>query len=474
MIKTHIQQHTKRSFFALLLASVMLFGVVGMIPQSANAHNYEPPNTGFNAQSAAANTITAGVQESVFIKEWTLDGIAWGLAKIALQEVTGSIVQWIGSGFQGSPSFVTNIEGFLLDIADQAAGDFIYGSELGFLCSPFELDVRLALELHYLNSRDFQVQCTLSDVIGNIDNFISGSFTEAGWEGWFEMAVTPSNNLYGAYAMAEHELGIRIRSAQGGELSLLNFGEGFLSWEDCEVDPMYGEEVCSVVTPGQVIEEQLQSSLGFGQESLIVADEIDEIIGALFVELAQQAITGARGLLGVSGGSWNGGGSYVSQLGVEENYDGFVDDSRNAIQTSITDEEYMRSLNQDIASAVNSAENYADSRSCSNRSLTSELQNRRSTSQQEITSLNALIATLQDINARYEATLDSEERDAIFNEYLALRSAGLIHNRIDAVSLEFRLNDVQQSVSQFRDQVDNDCRDTGGDRGGDRGGDIGG
>src|SRR5690606_1528490 len=122
---------------------------------------------------------------------------------------------------------------YLRDIADQVAGDFIYGSELGFLCSPFELDVRAALDIQYQESQDFgsQVQCTLSDVVNNVENF-GQSFSN--WSDWFQITTRPQNNPYGAMLMAQAELDARIRNAQGQELELLDWGEGFLSMRQCD------------------------------------------------------------------------------------------------------------------------------------------------------------------------------------------------------------------------------------------------
>ncbi|MES2006571.1 MAG: hypothetical protein V4436_00515, partial [Patescibacteria group bacterium] len=67
------------------------------------------------------------------------------IAKIAIQSITQSIVEWINSGFSGQPSFVQNYEEFFTDVADRAAGEFIEGSGLAFLCSPFQLQVKIAI-----------------------------------------------------------------------------------------------------------------------------------------------------------------------------------------------------------------------------------------------------------------------------------------------------------------------------------------
>ena len=79
----------------------------------------------------------------------TWNGIAWQLAHVALQQLTGSVVNWINSGFQGSPSFVSDPEDFFLQLNDQVTGAFIGNNGIlaQALCSPFSTNIRLALAL---------------------------------------------------------------------------------------------------------------------------------------------------------------------------------------------------------------------------------------------------------------------------------------------------------------------------------------
>ena len=42
--------------------------------------------------------------------------------RTAPDHMTRDIVAWIETGFEGSPAFVTNLNGFMNDLADAAAG----------------------------------------------------------------------------------------------------------------------------------------------------------------------------------------------------------------------------------------------------------------------------------------------------------------------------------------------------------------
>lgn len=258
--------------------------------------------------SKAYNLTTSIMSTYLKVKESTLDGIAWMLAKQILSQLTASIVKWINSGFQGSPTFVQDLEGFLLRAADIALGDYLFhlGGPLSFVCAPFKIDVMLAVSVHYQNNRNGYPVCTLSGALKNIENFISGDFISGGWNAWYTMTNSPNQYTpYGSTLTAQGELGIRITSGQNAQSQYLTYGSGFLSNKVCEA--VHGEgtkrENCFITTPGKAIQESLTFHLSTGSRSLIAADEIDEIVNALLAQLAKQAIAGTAGLLGLTKGT---------------------------------------------------------------------------------------------------------------------------------------------------------------------------
>jgi hypothetical protein len=273
----------------------------------------DPINLIQNTLTAIQVAATYVIQNWIYIKENVLDGIVWSIAKQIVSNMVSSIVDWINSGFEGSPAFVQDLDNFLLRAADEAVGTYI--NELGglgsFVCSPFRLDVQIAVAIQYdLEREDREVSCTLTDVIDNFEDFIDGDFREGGWAGWFDLVAEPTSLPYGSILAAQTQARFRAVNAEGEELSFLNFGGGFLSWENCDTftnpDGSTGEN-CYVATPGDVIANSINKSLGAGQDQLVAADEFNEIISALIGQLAQTAITGVSGLLGAGGSS----GSYT-------------------------------------------------------------------------------------------------------------------------------------------------------------------
>jgi len=281
--------------------------------------------------SAGYAQITSWVSNNLWVKEYRLDGIAWAIAKQIVSSMVTSLVDWINSGFKGRPVFVQDFLGFLREAADRAVGEYIQGlGEIGsFICEPFRLDIQIAIATQYQRSRINQPAptCTLTGVLTNIKDFTSGamgSFDQGGWEAWFDITSQPEvYTPYGAYLAAEAGAQIRILNSKQKELEMLNWGDGFLSSQICETVHGAGttKEQCFISTPGKVIQEALSFNLDSGRQSLIAADEIDEIIGALIGQLANTAIQGAAGLLGLSGGT-----GYT--------YSGFTGNSYTAAVTS--------------------------------------------------------------------------------------------------------------------------------------------
>jgi hypothetical protein len=172
--------------------------------------------------------IQSGQSRSSFIKDCIEHGIALAIAKKLLAAMTDSIVQWINGGFNGQPTFLANPSGFFADQADQIAGELIVDQGLGFLCSPFQLQVRIALALDYETSYSERSKCTLSQVVNNVEGAYK-DFAEAGWSGWFSITQNSNNNAIGSYLGAKAQLDARISSSRSLQLMEVNWGGGFLS-----------------------------------------------------------------------------------------------------------------------------------------------------------------------------------------------------------------------------------------------------
>jgi len=483
------------STFLLITVLVSSFALTPLTPHgkiqevSAQYPVLDVTNLVQTTLTAANSVVSLGLQNSLFVKEYFLDGIVNGLAKMVLKSMTQSILTWINSGFQGSPAFITDLKQFLLDSADQVAGDFIYNDpSLNFLCSPFQLDVKIALAVSYQEDAhgDFsEAQCTLSEVTDNIEGFLGGSFDEGGWASWFEVTQNPVNTPTGAFLAAEGELYARIADAEGNTVRELEWGQGFLSFKVCsEAQEASGaQKSCTITTPGTTIANQINKSLGAGQDALIAADEIDEIIGAFFAQIAKQAITGAAGLLGLGASAYAdnsfgpaGNRSFLDELAAENPTIGGTS-GRNPFKYSQSIEEENIELQTTIIAAIQTAEDKLATakaaheariarqsgqngsanrlaQNCFSLTTPQDLIDDKDDANINILISSSSIATLASLNVRYTTTEDPAEQLVVIETYNRMVSSGLITQPQDNTMLKiFIEGNFEDRITAFNASI---------------------
>ena len=261
--------------------------------------------------AAAGGLFSFSTFLSRLIPSW--DAIAWIIAKQIVHEFSQSIVRWIRTGqdpfFSGGTSgslFVTNIDEFVLDAADNAAGIFLekyLGDAYTNLCTPFRDLVGLGLGTSYGRDYDdfkFQAKCSITDIVANLEDFYA-DFQNGGWEAWFATSFY-ENTPFGLLTLSsEFSRQLEQRGANANKLDY-NAGLGFPGLRECIKKSPDGTrcEQHITKTPGKAIEDQVANVYGNEIRSLEIADEIDEIIQAAFSQLLSWALSGgdSRGLLG--------------------------------------------------------------------------------------------------------------------------------------------------------------------------------
>lgn len=295
-------------------------------------------NAGAAVTTSATENVASGIWQTLkkYTFESALAGLAKKLALALIQQLTDATVNWINNGFDGNPAYISNLDDFLQGeggVADQAFGDF-FASEpgLSFMCEPFQLQVKLALQLGFGAGLKSQIGCTFTQVTENVGNAINTTnaivdlngnvvkVSKDGWDVWLRTTLQPQNNPIGAYMIAKAALDSKVVTAtENKKIDILN-GQGAISFNKC-VDTYidatgnvvgYSEEYtggfnrpeipseavgnnvfrkqkCTMKTPGATI----TSMLGFKANSTgdiakiqaAMADGIDNIIGALLQKL---------------------------------------------------------------------------------------------------------------------------------------------------------------------------------------------
>ncbi len=302
--------HFQKLICAIGLGTIIASSLIFSHPQKAEA---VVPT--LDAPVGVSTAATAGSTLSLKIKEYALDKIAFLVAKVVLHRLTASIVDWIRSGFNGNPLFITDWDAFVKDAADQATGVFLkkyFGANSATyraICSPFRFQILLALSR---GGRGYQerMSCTFGTIIGNLENFYS-DFNQGGWNAW--LTVTNSrNNFYGAVLTSMDELYRQQINAQNRAQTESIMNQGFLSMKKClqdDFDEATHERTCAkwgTITPGKWIEDQLAKATGSGISELELADELNEIISALISQLINSLINPDRGILGTNASSMAG------------------------------------------------------------------------------------------------------------------------------------------------------------------------
>ena len=431
--------------------------------------------------------------------------ITRNIAKIMLQQITNSVVNWINSGFNGSPAFVQNPTQFLQRTSDVIAGQYIQSSALSFLCSPFQLQVRIAIAQSYAN-RSGAPSCTLTQVSNNITNFMRGSFSTAGgWPAFLSFTSIPTNNPYGAFIYASAGLSGVISTAQGQVQADLLQGSGFLSFQQkvagsCvntttpptpslnkSVTPVNGPspganptqqlyQVCDYVTatPGKVIADSLGATEKSTLDQLTLAKSFDEIISALINQLMTRTLQG--GLSNLSGQNGYASNFYTadqqqSQNGQQEllaqmqSDTGTAGQYGNVQQGSIQD---IQSAQNQLNNAYNCWNNIAQA---SSTTITASMRAQATTDaaaasttlnslnttvdsyNDRITKVNVAIIALQQLQSRVLSASSGADISAIQSDYNAAKASGQFPTGADVTNAQQNRVTLQSQMSTISQQA---------------------
>ncbi len=466
-----IRSFTRSALAGVLLVTVLTSGLFLGTPKKADAllgGGIGGPVTVIggigtiqDTLSAASNAITAGVQNSLYIKEFVLDDIAYQIAKKVLAQSTRSLIDWINSGFQGKPAFITNLDDYLLNAADEVAGGFLAESNFAALCQPLQMPVRIIINNYYQKARSWQEesQCTLSGAADNIQDFLNGNFNNGGWHSWFQMVSEPQNNIYGAAAIGISRTRDTVVETQNNKKEEANWSNGFLSVKDCSTGK------CITVTPGNLISEYLNFKLTVGDRTLIASDEINEVIGALFAQLGNQVFMGIGGLLGTSYSSDGVSPSYLDQFGQEISMMGSNSGSSEFITDIIRVEVQYQAMYEKGLEDVKKLETKVDSCPAAG-GLKSEVASTSKKYQAEVDATGEVVETLTYMKSEFDnafqfaadnpdAGIDPlKYREWIVNTIMQLQKEGLFHTTAD---LEFAKNDIAEKVVDLQTKVNAAC-----------------
>ncbi len=234
------------------------------------------------------------------------DSIAWCIVNSMIEQIANSTIAWANSGFNGNPAFIQNPERFFSDLADQTAGsiikDIAYGGAGINVCQPFRVNIAIGLAQTYQaqNTPLRGMSCRLSDItqqrfFGGITTSVGGSKVSTKDRpgnitlgDWIEVTQNDSSNPYGSQIMANQILYAGITKKQNTVQFEVGMNNGWLNFKKCK-DPK-NPKSCDIVTPGRLIESQLNSTLDQSKNRLVMAQKFDQMVTAIVNNLIKVAL----------------------------------------------------------------------------------------------------------------------------------------------------------------------------------------
>lgn len=328
----------KRALVTIMMVSIMTGSL--MLPNRAHAL--------FGIADVVHDPVGWFSEAGRFIATTVKDIYLAKAKKALLDMIADQIIGWISG--EGDPKFITDPGGSLARIADNAIGQTIEESQLGGVCQPFSLQLKIGLGATPQRFPE-RISCTLGQVVSNFEDFYN-NFGAGGFPA-FNRLIEPQNNYFGAMIIGLEEINSRTAATQNqAQIEQLS-NEGYLSTKKCiEYTDASGDSTsngiydiakiekgksdyrsgirspeatayqyliedaglrCSreeTTTPGTLIAKGLEKSVYADLDSIITSDNLTPYLAAI-LDAAIGRLIGA-GLEGLSGIGRSGDGGFDS------------------------------------------------------------------------------------------------------------------------------------------------------------------
>lgn len=254
MIPKNNTKHKLISTALILLILVPMFAFFSN-PKKADAlpveivEDVSKPSwiTSIKSALTASNTTTSSITD---VKQWQkklLEELLRSAAKRLLAKMTESTINWINSGFHGSPLFVENAGSFFKDIAKSEIRNLVNTIGYDPYGHPFGKSAALGIINSYKSTFEQNAQYSLSKVTNDpalLYNF-RNDFRVGGWDGFLLQTQFPQNNYIGYNLLVADEQARRLAGTSQNQAQqirdMLQQGQGFLSPQICpaDVNPNY-------------------------------------------------------------------------------------------------------------------------------------------------------------------------------------------------------------------------------------------
>ncbi len=258
------------------------------------------------------------------------DCLIYSMGQLMLTNITESTVKWIQGGFNGSPSFTTDLNSILAGSEDIVGGDFVRQLRGIAVCDftpTFKNDLLKSASTKKKSRNMFKDKVSCPFGSGSLSTYKASEFyKDFGKGGWraFEASLSDQGNPFGVALISSQELSERKATQAEKDKEKRSWSAGFADIVDTQNCPNmpaqvkdyingidYDEDAnritivpdpttvkglqkdyCKTTTPGKIVEGQLTKVLGTDIDRIGFADSIDKIIHTLITTLMQKTAQG--------------------------------------------------------------------------------------------------------------------------------------------------------------------------------------
>jgi len=267
-------------------------------------------------------------------REKCFNGIAISLARSQLTSMTKYTMNWVNSGFNGDPMYVTNVTSFLdsvsQEILQQELAKWKTGSEQDY---PWGKSFARRQVEGYRSSKDAtgSLKQTLTSYLepGTTVEKYSDDFSSGGWDGWLALTQKSENNPLGFNINATELLNKKRQEAVEMYSDEINRNEGYLDQKECvewagvDDDPNPdGSPKClqfKTVTPGSNIKTKIDTYVNTPERQIELVRTMDDALNSLFAMLLNQFAN--QGLYGLRSADNNFTGNGTGGFGINQIFD---------------------------------------------------------------------------------------------------------------------------------------------------------
>lgn len=284
-----------------------------------------PSGTYVPVNDSAVTSNTAGIllnTGTLVYKECVLREVVDRMAESALTALQRKSILSVETSRDGGPMYPRILTQDILKRNDDVAARALTGDSLEGINPAFRDRIKRTYARAYMAATRASSQSLACPYQGDIEALTSGDESAFSVDGLMALGNPACNPVF-AYEMTRQYIDQQINSDTNEMMTRLQWGNGFYGVETTDAQ---GNRVTR--TPGALVQAGITQAVTSGYRRLENANDIGQMVGALFAGLSTQMISSGGGLQGITQ-STGGQPSYLDKL-TKESSDALISSAVNA------------------------------------------------------------------------------------------------------------------------------------------------